>query len=68
MNWNIWLFRLSVLLHDIGKGLKNEEHDQKGRVVKIILERLGITGEKSQLVLFLIEQRLTMSYISRLVI
>ena len=61
------LLRLSVLLHDIGKGLKNEgNHDQKSvELSKIILERLGITGAKSQLVLFLIEQHLTMSYISR---
>ena len=61
------LLRLAMLLHDIGKGVDGSgNHDQKSvDLAQTILDRLCIKEADSKLVLFLIEQHLTMSHISR---
>lgn len=57
--------RLSVLLHDIGKGIKKAGEDEEligSRQIPHILENLGYVGEKRKVedVAFLVEKHLTM--------
>ena len=61
------LLRLAMLLHDIGKGIESvgNHHQKSVSLAKTILARLGIKGKDRKLVLFLIREHLTMSYISR---
>ncbi|MDP6595640.1 MAG: [protein-PII] uridylyltransferase [Candidatus Poribacteria bacterium] len=61
------LLRLAMLLHDIGKGVESfgNHHQKSVSLAKAILARLGIRGKDRKLVLSLIREHLTMSYISR---
>ena len=61
------LLRLAMLLHDIGKGVESvgNHHQKSVSLAKAILARLGIRGKDRALVLSLIREHLTMSYISR---
>ena len=55
------LLVLALLYHDVGKW-KDDKHDEESvRMAQPMLERLGITGEDRQTVLFLIGQHLQMS-------
>lgn len=56
------LLYLAVLLHDVGKGLPDGSHvDGSVRVSEAAMERLGLTAEQRELVLFLVANHLEMS-------
>lgn len=56
------LLYLALLLHDVGKGLPDNSHIEGSvRVSKAALERLGLTAEQRELVLFLVANHLEMS-------
>jgi [protein-PII] uridylyltransferase len=60
-----WRITLTVLLHDLGKAYRTE-HEQWGvELAKHILERLGISGDDRERVLFLIGNHLVMSSLSQ---
>jgi len=49
----------ACLLHDIGKGEKNDNHAESGtQIAKTILERVGISSEEKEIILFLIQEHL----------
>jgi [protein-PII] uridylyltransferase len=53
---------VALLLHDIGKALGIRDHSEAGvRLARPILERLGVSPEGRELVLFLIKNHLTMA-------
>jgi [protein-PII] uridylyltransferase len=53
---------VALLLHDIGKALGIKNHSEAGaRLAEPILERLGVSTEGRDLVLFLIKNHLTMA-------
>lgn len=56
------LLALALLLHDIGKGMPEEDHAQGGlRAAAEVCLRLGVAAEDARLVSFLIERHLEMS-------
>ncbi len=60
-----WILILALLLHDLGKAYR-QDHELKGtEIAQVILERLGITGEDRERVLFLIKNHLVMSSLSQ---
>lgn len=56
---------LGCLLHDIGKGFGGD-HSNKGVVrAKPAIERLGLTGERGERVLFIVQHHLLMSHLAQ---
>jgi [protein-PII] uridylyltransferase len=59
------LLVLSLLFHDVGKWLNDENHAEEGaRLARTALDRLEITGEARQTVEFLIRKHLRMSRVA----
>lgn len=58
------LLRLAVLYHDVGKGIEGPgDHDQRSvDAAKAMLDRLSLTEEDREIVLFLISNHLEMSH------
>lgn len=62
---NKFIFRLCVLLHDIGKGIDIVNHSKSGAIVsENICNRLGLNEDEKGTVLFLIYNHLIMSSLS----
>jgi [protein-PII] uridylyltransferase len=58
------LFKLALLLHDVGKA-EGKDHVSKGsRIVSSLLSRLPLDQEERELVLFLVSNHLTMAHIA----
>ncbi|MDE0044214.1 MAG: HD domain-containing protein, partial [Candidatus Poribacteria bacterium] len=58
------LLRLAVLYHDVGKGIEGpEDHDRRSvDAAKAMLDRLSLSDEDREIVLFLISNHLEMSH------
>lgn len=57
---------LGCLLHDIGKGYDSADHSKTGaELAQKILKRLGLSEERSQRVVFIVEAHLLMSHIAQ---
>ena len=58
------LLRLAVLYHDVGKGIEGPgDHDQRSvEAAKLMLDRLSLSDDDRQTVLFLISSHLDMSH------
>ena len=60
-----WVLILAVLLHDLGKAYR-EDHELKGtEIAQVVLDRLGVTGEDRERILFLIKNHLVMASLSQ---
>jgi [protein-PII] uridylyltransferase len=58
------LFKLALLLHDVGKA-EGKDHVNKGaRIVTSLLSRFPLSEEEKELVLFLVSHHLTMAHIA----
>lgn len=56
---------LGCLLHDIGKGFGGD-HSNKGLVRAVpVIERLGLSGERAERVLFIVQHHLLMSHLAQ---
>jgi [protein-PII] uridylyltransferase len=56
---------VAALLHDIGKGRKEDHSTVGARIARQVCPRLGLTPAESDTVVWLIEQHLTMSNIAQ---
>lgn len=60
------LLYLAVLMHDVGKSARGEDHSAVGaRMARAFLSRLGLPQEQIGTVVFLVQNHLTMSHISQ---
>ncbi|MHB8844674.1 MAG: [protein-PII] uridylyltransferase [Nitrospirota bacterium] len=60
-----WVLMLTVLLHDLGKAYRTG-HELRGReIAEGVLDRLGVSGQDRDRILFLIENHLLMSTLSQ---
>ena len=59
-----WLF-LSCFFHDIGKGYPGDHPIKGAELVKVILRRLGISGEAIEVISFLVKHHLLLVRISQ---
>jgi len=60
-----WVLILAVLLHDLGKAYR-QDHELKGtEIAQVVLNRLGVSGEDRERILFLIKNHLVMSSLSQ---
>jgi [protein-PII] uridylyltransferase len=57
----LWILRLALLLHDIGKGSGREHSQEAVRLAKGFLERIGADELDAEFVLFLIDKHLVIS-------
>ncbi|MFH0871770.1 MAG: [protein-PII] uridylyltransferase [bacterium] len=58
------LFKLALLLHDVGKA-EGKDHVSKGsRIVASLLSRFPLSDEEKEVVLFLVSHHLTMAHIA----
>lgn len=58
------LFKIALLLHDVGKA-EGKDHVSKGtRIVTSILSRFPLREEEKELILFLVSRHLTMAHIA----
>ena len=58
------LFKIALLLHDVGKA-EGKDHVSKGmRIVSSILSRFPLGEEEKELILFLVSHHLTMAHIA----
>jgi [protein-PII] uridylyltransferase len=58
------LFKIALLLHDVGKG-EGKDHVTKGsRIVSSILSRFPLSEEEKELIIFLVSRHLTMAHIA----
>ncbi len=56
------LLYLALLLHDVGKGTKSDDHVRASvRIAEVVLERLDLDAPDCETVLFLIDRHLEMS-------
>jgi [protein-PII] uridylyltransferase len=58
------LLVLSLLLHDVGKWRDDDHASESERMAVDVLDRLQVTGDARELVLFLIKQHLRMSLVA----
>ncbi len=56
---------LACLLHDIGKGLGGNHSQRGAELARTCCERLGFEPERSEHVVFLVEQHLLMSHVAQ---
>ena len=56
---------LASLLHDIGKGFGGNHSERGVDRARPCLERLGVTGERAERILFLVRYHLRMSYLAQ---
>jgi [protein-PII] uridylyltransferase len=60
-----WVLLLAILLHDLGKAFRSD-HERRGRVIAgNVLDRLGISDDDRDRVLFLVEHHLLMAVLSQ---
>ncbi|MDA0748258.1 MAG: HD domain-containing protein, partial [bacterium] len=60
------LLYLAVLMHDVGKSARDDDHSTTGaRMAQNFLERLGLSEDQVNAVVFLVQLHLTMSHISQ---
>lgn len=59
------LFVLGALMHDIGKGLKEDHSVAGGRIVRREADRFGLPPGEAKLLVFLVEQHLLLSRMSQ---
>lgn len=60
------LLYLALLLHDVGKSVRSASHAQRGaRMALAATRQLGLDDAATKVVTFLIEQHLTMAYVSQ---
>ncbi len=58
------VFHLALLIHDLGKGLE-EDHCEVGlRIARQTAERLGLDGEESDILAFLVHKHLWMNHVA----
>jgi [protein-PII] uridylyltransferase len=56
---------LSLLLHDIGKGHGHDHHERGAVLTAEVCARLGLDGEETDLVVFLVRNHLMMSQVAQ---
>jgi [protein-PII] uridylyltransferase len=56
---------LSLLLHDIGKGFGHDHHERGAVLTTEVSARLGLDGEETDLVVFLVRNHLMMSQVAQ---
>jgi [protein-PII] uridylyltransferase len=56
---------LALLLHDIGKGHGHDHHERGARLTTEVCQRLGLDGEETDLVVFLVRDHLMMSQVAQ---
>ncbi|HTT75663.1 MAG TPA: [protein-PII] uridylyltransferase, partial [Candidatus Binataceae bacterium] len=56
---------LALLLHDIGKGYGHDHHERGAQLTVQVCDRLGLDGEETDLVVFLVRNHLTMSQVAQ---
>ena len=56
---------LSLLLHDIGKGYGHDHHERGAILTAEVCARLGLDGEETDLVVFLVRNHLMMSQVAQ---
>jgi [protein-PII] uridylyltransferase len=56
---------LALLLHDIGKGHGHDHHEHGARLTTEVCQRLGLDGENTDLVVFLVRNHLLMSQVAQ---
>jgi [protein-PII] uridylyltransferase len=59
------LIFLALLLHDIGKGYGHDHHERGALLTLQVCERLGLDGEETDLVVFLVRNHLMMSQVAQ---
>jgi [protein-PII] uridylyltransferase len=59
------LIFLALLLHDIGKGYGHDHHERGALLAAQVCRRLGLDGEQTDLVVFLVREHLTMSHVAQ---
>ena len=60
------LLYLALLLHDVGKSARTEDHSSEGAVMaEAFLKRLGLPDDQADAVRFLVQNHLAMSHISQ---
>ena len=60
---DLWLLKLALLLHDIGKGSGRDHAVESVALARAFLRRSSITGVEAETVLFLIERHLALNTI-----
>ena len=60
-----WLLILAALLHDLGKAYRSDHEVRGVDVAEKILDRLGVSGEDRERIVFLIRNHLIMSSLSQ---
>ncbi|MDX2180794.1 MAG: HD domain-containing protein [Bryobacteraceae bacterium] len=62
----LYLLRLALLLHDIGKGGGTGNHEvESERISRVVLDRLGLEPQERDTVLYLVERHLDLSTLMR---
>ena len=56
---------LALLLHDIGKGHGHDHHERGALLTTEVCARLGLDGEETDLVVFLVRNHLMMSQVAQ---
>jgi len=56
---------LALLLHDIGKGHGHDHHERGATLTADVCRRLGLDGEETDLVVFLVRNHLLMSQVAQ---
>lgn len=59
------ILMLAVLLHDLGKAYRSGHEDRSREIAEKVLDRLGVSGDERQRVLFLVQHHLVMSRLSQ---
>lgn len=59
-----WILHLALLLHDAGKGFEEDHSIVGGRIARVVCERLGLSQEDSETIVFLVEQHLALSHMA----
>ncbi len=55
---------LALVLHDIGKGHGHDHHERGAALAGEVCRRLGLNGEETDLVVFLVREHLAMSHVA----
>jgi [protein-PII] uridylyltransferase len=56
---------LALLLHDIGKGRGHDHHERGAQLTVQVCNRMGLDGEETDLVVFLVRNHLMMSQVAQ---
>ena len=53
------------MLHDIGKGHGHDHHERGAQLTVQVCDRMGLDGEETDLVVFLVREHLMMSQVAQ---